>query len=1084
MPLRSATSPGASRKIAFATVVLTAACALPAFSQQAPPITGTQTSPALPPQISEKLDRLQADLKAAQIAHDAKAEAATLNSIGDLYFRVSEFSQALDTFTQALDRARRAHDEPQQAAAMNGAAYCRISLSEYDKGTQTAQQALDLATSSNDVHGQAGALGGLGWAQHSLGQSAKALEYYARALPLAQQSSDEDLQAKILLLTGLENVALGNGHDALDQFTQALALFQKVGDQSGQARTLIEIGTSRFFLGDMQAARYAFVQAMPMFDQTGDRMGKATALMMIGGALSNAGDPKKALVYIDQSIQIFHDVGSLDGELSADGAAAAIYSNLGEPEKALELYQQALPLVRQAGSRVDEAGALSAMGNFYFSLGQNDKALESYEKSLEIFHALGVHTQDSNLLLSIGEIYQIQGETQKALDNYIQTLTLSRSVGAYINEATELVLIGSIYFRRGETDKALEYTSQSLPLFRKMDNREGEATSLLFLGAIYVASNQPAKGLDLMNQALPIAVAIGDPSAEAAVYYLLMVAVNRDQPTLAIYYGKQSVNLLQQVRSNMSGMDKSLQHSFLGSKEDYYHFLANLLIDQGRLPEAQQVLDMLKEQEFSDYVRGDTANALSPLALTPAEQQAEEDYQKSTAQIVGLGEQLAALQKIARRTPEQEKQFQQLSDQLDAASTGLNDFYARLFKLFSNSGDANNRLEDVKDREIPQLQAVVADTPHTVALYTLVSGDRYNVIVITGSTAAARKYMIAEKDLNQKVAAFEQALRDPHSDPKPLAQDLYNILIGPVKADLDQAQAQTLVWSLDGILRYVPIAALYDGKQYVVEKYATVTVTPASDAYLADKPDFTNLSAVAMGISRQYESELPALPAVAGELADVINDSQDKNARGVLPGAILLNGAFTESAMEEALDTPHTVVHIASHFVFRPGDDTQSYLLLAGKDQDTQGYHLTVADFRDKRRIALKGTDLLTLSACETGMSGNTSNGREVDGLGMTAQTKGAKAVISSLWEVDDASTGALMADFYKRWAGAAGKVPKVEALRQAQLDLLQGKVAPQASAAGRGFTVEENKPSTSTPPVGYAHPFYWAPFVLMGNWK
>jgi CHAT domain-containing protein len=514
-----------------------------------------------------------------------------------------------------------------------------------------------------------------------------------------------------------------------------------------------------------------------------------------------------------------------------------------------------------------------------------------------------------------------------------------------------------------------------------------------------------------------------------------------------------------------------------------------LLIDQGRLPEAQQVLDMLKKQEFEDYVRGDTSNELSPLALTPAEQQAEEDYQKSTVQIVALGEQLTALQKIAKRSPEQEKQYQQLSDQLDAASTGLNDFYARLFKLFSKSGDANNRLEDVKDREIPQLQAAIAETPHTVALYTLVSGDRFNVIVITGTTAAARKYMIAEKDLNQKVAAFEQALRNPHSDPKPLAQDLYNILIGPVKADLDQAQAQTLVWSLDGVLRYVPIVALYDGKQYVVEKYAIATITPASDPYLADKPDFTNLSAVAMGISRQYESKLPALPAVAGELADVIDDSQstdarDKNARGVLPGAILLNGAFTETAMEDALDTPHTVVHIASHFVFRPGDDTQSFLLLAGKDQDTQGYHLTVADFRDKRRIALKGTDLLTLSACETGMSGNASNGREVDGLGMTAQIKGAKAVISSLWEVDDASTGALMADFYKRWAGGAGKVRKVEALRLAQLDLLQGKVAPQSSAADRGFTAEENKPSTSTPPAGYAHPFYWAPFVLMGNWK
>jgi CHAT domain-containing protein len=188
--------------------------------------------------------------------------------------------------------------------------------------------------------------------------------------------------------------------------------------------------------------------------------------------------------------------------------------------------------------------------------------------------------------------------------------------------------------------------------------------------------------------------------------------------------------------------------------------------------------------------------------------------------------------------------------------------------------------------------------------------------------------------------------------------------------------------------------------------------------------------------------------------------------------------------MEEALDHPHTVVHIASHFVFRPGDDTQSFLLLAGKDQDSQGYHLTVADFRDKRRIALKGTDLLTLSACETGMSGNASNGREVDGLGMTAQSKGAKAVISSLWEVDDASTGALMADFYKRWADGAGNVPKVEALRQAQLDLLHGKVTAQSDASGRGFKHAEDKPGTPAPPAGYAHPFYWAPFVLMGNWR
>jgi len=377
------------------------------------------------------------------------------------------------------------------------------------------------------------------------------------------------------------------------------------------------------------------------------------------------------------------------------------------------------------------------------------------------------------------------------------------------------------------------------------------------------------------------------------------------------------------------------------------------------------------------------------------------------------------------------------------------------------------------------LEDQVAETPHTVALYTMVTSDHYRVIVITAAATVAREYAISDKDLYKKVSDFQQVLRDPVKDPKPLAQELYKILIGPVKADLDQAKAETLVWSLDGVLRYVPMAALYDGKQYVVESYNTVTITPASIAHLAEKPDVSNLSAAAMGISRRYEDNLPPLPAVVGELGDVVKDAQVQGAHGVLPGSILLNNQFTEKAMENQLGGRHAVVHIASHFVFKPGDDSQSYLLLAGKNEGGTGYHLTVADFRDNKNLALRHTDLLTLSACETGMSGNAGNGREVDGLGTTAQLKGAKAVISSLWEVNDSSTGQLMADFYQRWAGGAGKVEKVEALRQAQLDLLLGRVKPQTGSSGRGMSR-----ANSNAPAGFAHPYYWAPFVLMGNWR
>ena len=327
-------------------------------------------------------------------------------------------------------------------------------------------------------------------------------------------------------------------------------------------------------------------------------------------------------------------------------------------------------------------------------------------------------------------------------------------------------------------------------------------------------------------------------------------------------------------------------------------------------------------------------------------------------------------------------------------------------------------------------------------------------------------------------------LRDPARDPRPLAAELYKILVGPAAADLDQARTETLVWSLDGALRYIPMTALFDGSKYLVEQYSIATITPASIASLDTPPRMANLSVAAMGISRQYENDLPALPAVAVELNDVVKDPQAKDAHGPLPGTILLNGDFTQHAMDRLLERDFSVVHIASHFVYRPGDDSQSYLLLAGKDTDSTGYHLTVADFRDDQRLSLENTDLLTLSACETGMSGAASNGREVDGLGTTAQLRGAKAVISSLLEVNDVSTGSLMADFYKRWAEGEGKVTKVEALREAQLDLLLGKTNVQAAASGRGVSVVENQPVGQSGGASYTHPYYWAPFVVMGNWR
>jgi len=1079
-------------------------------------------SSQLPAEVLARLDRLKSTLRAERARGDTKAEAKTLNQLGQFHYFTSDYPQGLEEYGQALELARAAKDAVEEAEALNGTANCYRAQQQNEKSIEIYRQALELATGSGDARGQAVALNGLGWANANLDKNQEAMEFHNRALPLAVQAADLDLQALIVNRIGLTQDAMEELDKALTTFYQALDLWRAAGNRRGEALTLGNIGVIYAERSDKLKALAYMKRALPLATETGNRAGAAETLLNIGIVYRTLGQKETALGYYTQALVFLHSVDDRAGESAALLNLGNLYSDLDRSQEAMDSYRRGLALAHAIGSGSTEAGVLVGIGLLENMLGQPQKALEDLNHALKLWRAAHVRKGEATTLNAIGVTYDDLGDQKDALDYYVQALKIEHEIDNKNGEAMTLSNIAGILTAPSQKQQALAYYDLALRLYRADGDSEGVSRILNNMGLVLSDLGQNQKALESLNEALrirqsesggnggdlgstlnnigdiwddlgesekarefhlralPLAIAAADPLREALVFRSLMVNAKTSQPGMAIFYGKQAVNMAQQVRANIQGMDRTLQSSFLASKQYMYHDLADLLIAQGRLPEAQQVLDLLKQQEYQDYVRGAATDALSPLTLTPAEQQAEQEYQKSTAQVVSLGGQWAQLKQISQRTAEQEKKFQELSAQLDSASKGLNDYYDRLFVLLGKNGDPNKQLADVKGN-VSNLEGEIDDAPGTVALYTMITSDHYRVIVITASATVAREYAIVEAELNRKVAAFEEALRDPARDPRPMGQDLYNILIGPVKADLDQAHAETLVWSLDGVLRYVPMAALYDGAHYLVESYNTVTITPASIAYLSEKPDVSNLSAVAMGLSLAVEKNLPPLPAVVGELDDVVKDAQVKGANGVLPGTILLDGQFTEKAMENELSGRHGVVHIASHFVYQPGDDSKSYLLLAGKDTGGAAYHLTVADFRDNRNLALRHTDLLTLSACETGMSGSAGNGREVDGLGTTAQLKGAKAVISSLWSVNDASTGELMGDFYKRWADGAGKVAKVEALRQAQLDLMQGRLKPLAGVDDRGFGAAK----TEQPVIpGYAHPYYWAPFVLMGNWR
>ena len=360
-------------------------------------------------------------------------------------------------------------------------------------------------------------------------------------------------------------------------------------------------------------------------------------------------------------------------------------------------------------------------------------------------------------------------------------------------------------------------------------------------------------------------------------------------------------------------------------------------------------------------------------------------------------------------------------------------------------------------------------------------------------------------DLNRKIFAFRQALLNPAIDPRPLGRELYDILVKPVQKDLDAAGAKTLLWSLDGTLRYIPVNALWDGSQYLVQKYQNVIVTSTTRQSL-QAPVNNDWQVLGGGVTKASQVTDPnttqkvsfdELKGVAGELSSIITDGSAKT--GEMPGTKLLDAAFNEDALKQELSQTSggqrkfNVVHFATHF--RLGNDTSDSFLLLGNNKI-----LSLAEIADTPEIDLTDVELVTLSACNTGFGGletkgdlTEKNGKEIDSLAQFIELRGARSVMASLWPVVDESTAHLMSEFY-RLKKEDPALSKAEALRQAQIQLLTGQIKAAATAGnGKGkrsdpialddeganmpkFTVDPTKP--------FAHPHYWASFVLIGNWR
>jgi CHAT domain-containing protein len=274
------------------------------------------------------------------------------------------------------------------------------------------------------------------------------------------------------------------------------------------------------------------------------------------------------------------------------------------------------------------------------------------------------------------------------------------------------------------------------------------------------------------------------------------------------------------------------------------------------------------------------------------------------------------------------------------------------------------------------------------------------------------------------------------------------------------------------------MAALFDAKtqKHLIERYAISTILSAELTDVRDRlpSNKQETRVLAMGVSKAFPG-FNALENVPIELASIVGQ-QGRDRQGVYPGLEFLNEAFNFRALRDNL-AGNKVLHIATHGKFESGRPEDSYLLLGTGDR------FTVEQIQ-KLQNYMGDIHLVVLSACETALGGPDQNGIEMSGISYYFLSNGAKAVMASLWLVNDGSTSQLMQQFYKNLA--AGTMTKAEALQQAQLSLLQGKATDKdAPPRADGDVTLDPKPGAQLPrsrASDFSHPYYWAPFIIIGN--
>jgi len=1041
-------------------------------------------------------------IREKNLGAEHKDVATSLKNLAGAYHALEQYDKALPLYQRALVIREKTlgPEDYELSTILVSLSTLHDDMKHYDLALPLQERALviqEKILKPNDSR-IVSSLNNLASLHSGLGQYAKALPYMLRVLAIQEETLGADHPATMTTLGYLAGM-----YQNLGRHADALPLLERVqlyrennfGPASPQALESVNaVGFAYANLGLYDKAVSVLTNNLAMAEKVHgpDYILTASSLHNLGVMYAEMGQYQHALSFIQRGLVIHRNVLGENHEstLTTMSVLADCHYNLSQYEQALALYQSVL------GAREDKYGRESAsliasinnLAKVYETLGQSSQALTLYQRAL----AIDVAAQGEGGLITaqtlngIAWVYNDLGQYENALISYQRALAIRERLLGFEHPDTIESLNDLANFLRvaGHYGQALALQSQTLKSTEKVYGpyHASTAISLSNLAEVLQHTSQPQSALPMFHRSLHIAQVAQIPaalmSAQSSMGEYFATHAN---PSAAIFHWKGAVNTMQSIRADSKGLNKSLQKTLLKKNERVYKQLAKLLVAQGRLAEAQQVLNMLKEDEYFDFIRRDAKADVrtTRMSYSGAERRYADKLEKLGKEGSLLVAKLNTLNNQAKLglKKEDEKQLGIFKAQLAEQEKQT---LALLQEIPKQLPAAQQKQLQQQRKEQAQLAASVQQQlgklgKGVTLIQYLLLGDKVQILVTDSKQQIVREAPVGEAALYHQLVALRNVLEEPELDPRPASQALYQSLIAPIEADIKHSQ--TLMLSLDGALRYIPFSALYDGKHYLVERYQLALYTAAAKDKLTSANE-ANWKVSGLGVTQAHPG-FSELPGVKDELAGIIGKQG-------LPGEAYLDQNFTAHQMQTSLKQGNPVLHLASHFQFTPGTEVDSYLLLG------DGNHLSLKEIR-QGDYAFGQLDLLTLSACATAMhGGQETNGKEVEGFGALAQNKGAKGVIATLWPIADESTAQLMQSLYRN--RQQKHMNKAESLRQAQLALLNGSglqsvaITDATDRGGKLITpkaqqTEQSPAFAEKADAPFAHPYFWAPFILMGNW-